>query len=46
MDRDFTRYVGAGIGIYGPNGKVVGAISHLNNRELIYVCDTGKAYRA
>ncbi len=43
IDRDFKRYVGARIGIYGPNGKVVGAISHLNNRELIYVCDTGKA---
>lgn len=31
------RYVGARIGIYGPSGKKVGKVSHLNNREYLFV---------
>ena len=34
---DFRRYVGARIGIYSPDGKKVGKISHLRNKEYIYV---------
>lgn len=39
FDKDFKRYVGAQIGIYSPDGQVVGEVSHLSNKELIYVCD-------
>ncbi len=34
---DFRRYVGARIGIYSPDGEKVGKISHLRNKEYIYV---------
>ncbi len=34
------RYVGARIGIYNPRGEKVGKVSHLQNRELIFVVDT------
>ncbi len=34
---DFRRYVGAQIGIYSPDGEKVGAVSHLRNKEFIYV---------
>ncbi len=40
FDKEFKRYVGAQIGIYNPSGQVVGEVSHLKNKELIYVCDT------
>jgi len=34
---DFRRYVGARIGIYNPGGEKVGKVSHLRNKEFIYV---------
>jgi adenine-specific DNA-methyltransferase len=38
---DFKRYVGAQIGIYNPQGVKTGKVSHLRNRELMFVaaCD-------
>jgi adenine-specific DNA-methyltransferase len=35
--RDYKRYVGAQIGIYNPQGQLVGEVSHLRNTEYIYV---------
>ena len=37
------RYVGAQIGIYNPAGKKVGKVSHLRNREFIFVAGEGVA---
>lgn len=37
LQTDFKRYVGAQIGIYNPQGKKVGKVSHLRNKEFIYV---------
>lgn len=34
---DSTRYVGAKIGIHGPDGTKVGQVSHLRNTELVFV---------
>ena len=34
---DSKRYVGAQIGIHAPSGEKVGAVSHLRNRELLFV---------
>ncbi len=34
---DFKRYVGAQIGIYNPKGEKVGKVSHLKNREMLFV---------
>lgn len=34
---DFKRYVGAQIGIYNPQGEKVGRVSHLRNREFLFV---------
>jgi adenine-specific DNA-methyltransferase len=34
---DFKRYVGAQIGIHNPDGKKVGRVSHLRNREVLFV---------
>jgi adenine-specific DNA-methyltransferase len=34
---DFKRYVGAKIGIYNPSGVKTGKISHLRNRELLFL---------
>ena len=34
----YKRYVGAQIGIYNPEGKKTGTISHLRNREFIFCC--------
>lgn len=39
MVNDFRRYVGARIGIYSPGGKKVGKVSHLRNKEYIYVVE-------
>jgi adenine-specific DNA-methyltransferase len=36
---DFKRYVGAQIGIYSPSGVKTGKVSHLRNRELLFVVD-------
>jgi adenine-specific DNA-methyltransferase len=37
IENDFKRYVGAQIGIYNPSGEKVGKVSHLANKEYIYV---------
>jgi adenine-specific DNA-methyltransferase len=34
---DYDRYVGARIGIYNPDGVKVGKISHLRNKEYLFV---------
>ncbi len=40
IERDYKRYVGAQIGIHDPTGKKVGKVSHLENKELLYVVET------
>jgi adenine-specific DNA-methyltransferase len=37
VEREFKRYVGAQIGIYNPQGKKVGKVSHLLNKEYLYL---------
>lgn len=37
IEHDYKRYVGAQIGIFSPKGAKVGAVSHLRNKELLYV---------
>lgn len=37
IEREHARYVGARIGIYNPRGEKVGRISHLVNRERLYI---------
>jgi adenine-specific DNA-methyltransferase len=37
LSTDFKRYVGAQIGIHSPSGKKVGTVSHLRNKEYLYV---------
>jgi adenine-specific DNA-methyltransferase len=37
IENDFKRYVGAQIGIHSPSGKKVGKVSHLRNKEFLYV---------
>lgn len=37
VERDYKRYVGAQIGIHNPQGQRVGEVSHLRNKEFIYV---------
>jgi adenine-specific DNA-methyltransferase len=39
LGMDFKRYVGAQIGIYNPSGVKTGKVSHLRNRELLFLCD-------
>jgi len=38
---DFRRYVGAQIGIHNPRGEKVGKVSHLTNREYLFVAGPG-----
>ncbi|MFI5244737.1 MAG: DNA adenine methylase, partial [Gemmatimonadales bacterium] len=38
---DFRRYVGAQIGIHNPRGEKVGQVSHLTNREFLFVAGPG-----
>ena len=38
---DFRRYVGAKIGIHNPQGEKVGQVSHLTNREYLFVAGPG-----
>jgi adenine-specific DNA-methyltransferase len=40
-EHDYKRYVGAQIGIHNPQGVKVGAVSHLRNKEFLYVLDRG-----
>ncbi len=37
LEIDFRRYVGAQIGIHNPRGEKVGRISHLRNREYLFL---------
>jgi adenine-specific DNA-methyltransferase len=37
IETDFKRYVGAQIGIHNPQGRKVGRVSHLRNKEFVYV---------
>jgi adenine-specific DNA-methyltransferase len=37
VEQDYKRYVGAQIGIYNPRGEKVGRVSHLRNKELLFV---------
>lgn len=37
LEQDYKRYVGAQIGIHSPNGQRVGTVSHLRNKEFLYV---------
>ena len=37
IENDFKRYVGAQIGIHNLQGEKVGKVSHLRNKEFIYV---------
>lgn len=40
---DFKRYVGARIGIYNPQGEKVGKVSHLKNREMLFLVSPDRA---
>jgi adenine-specific DNA-methyltransferase len=37
VEVDYKRYVGAQIGIYNPQGEKVGRVSHLRNRERLFL---------
>jgi adenine-specific DNA-methyltransferase len=37
MEQDFKRYVGAQIGIHNPSGVKVGQVSHLSNKEYLFI---------
>lgn len=37
LENDYKRYVGAQIGIFNPQGEKVGKVSHLRNKEYLYV---------
>jgi len=37
VEHDYKRYVGAQIGIHNPQGERVGKVSHLRNKEYLYV---------
>ncbi len=37
VEYDYKRYVGAQIGIHNPRGEKVGRVSHLRNKEYLYV---------
>jgi adenine-specific DNA-methyltransferase len=38
----YDRYVGAKIGIHDLDGNKVGAVSHLKNKEYIFICEVTK----
>ncbi|CAB4943896.1 unannotated protein [freshwater metagenome] len=40
---DHARYVGARIGIHNPAGEKVGTVSHLRNRESLWVCGPSRS---
>jgi adenine-specific DNA-methyltransferase len=48
VEVDFKRYVGAQIGIFNPSGERVGKVSHLRNKELLFIVspEAGAAARA
>ncbi len=37
IEHDYKRYVGAQIGIFNPKGDKVGEVSHLRNKEQLFV---------
>ena len=37
IETDHKRYVGAQIGIHNPQGEKVGTVSHLRNKEYLYL---------
>jgi adenine-specific DNA-methyltransferase len=37
IERDFDRYVGARIGIHSPKGERVGTVSHVKNKEYLFL---------
>ena len=37
LENDYKRYVGAQIGIHNPQGEKVGSVSHLRNKEYLYI---------
>ncbi len=39
LEHDYKRYVGAQIGIHNPKGERVGKVSHLRNKEYLFVVD-------
>lgn len=41
IETDHKRYVGAQIGIHNPRGEKVGTVSHLRNKEYLYVVSAG-----
>ena len=43
IDVDGKRYVGAQIGIYNPAGEKVGSVSHLRNREHLFLVGPDRA---
>ena len=42
MSQDYKRYVGAQIGIHNPKGKKVGKVSHLRNKEHLFVVEVSR----
>ncbi len=45
LEADYKRYVGAQIGIYNPGGEKVGQVSHLRNKEYLYLVTPGVGRR-
>ncbi len=43
VEHDYPRYVGAKIGIFNPKGQRVGAVSHVRNKEYLYVVNPALA---
>jgi adenine-specific DNA-methyltransferase len=37
LEKDYKRYVGAQIGVHSPKGIKVGQVSHLRNKEYLYI---------
>ncbi|MCA9692016.1 MAG: DNA adenine methylase [Nannocystaceae bacterium] len=46
LEHDYRRYVGAQIGVFNPRGERVGEVSHLRNKELLYVVGPPAVTRA
>ena len=42
IEHDFRRYVGARIGIYNPSGERVGKVSHVTNKEYLYLVTSAR----
>ena len=42
VENDYRRYVGAQIGVFNPSGEKVGRVSHLRNKEYLYVVSPEK----